>query len=271
MDIANMMGRLRYTKERCPIHDVPLIYMAGLEVNGKYLKPFCPECHKEELNKKDAQDTAEILARKHKERTYGMLDRSSIVGDDKIFKKTFENYDVTGKDTNRVKAQAEQIAASYLRGEEFNCVLTGQPGTGKSHLAMAILRRVNENAHPYMSCLFVSLIDLLAEIRDSFNSNTEGITEGQAKRLLKSADLLVIDDLGSESNFTSDNSQASDFIQRVLFQILNARSRTIITTNLSGQELKKIYNPKIVSRMLENAKQEHFINMTGINDNRRKF
>ncbi|WP_171313665.1 ATP-binding protein [Enterococcus cecorum] len=271
MNIANMMGRLRYTKERCPIHDVPLIYMAGLEVNGKKIEPFCPECQREQINQKDEQDTAERLARKHKERTYGMLNRSSIVGNEKLFTKTFENFDVISHETQKVKEQAKQIAKSYLDGNEFNCILTGQPGTGKSHLAMAILQEVNEHAEPYMSCLFVSLIDLLAEIRESFNSQTEGISESQATRLLQRADVLVIDDLGSESNFTSDNSQASDFIQRVLFQILNARSRTIITTNLSGQELKKIYNPKIVSRMLENAKQEHFLNMTGIKDNRRKF
>lgn len=271
MNIANMMSRIRYTKERCPIHDVPLIYMAGLEVNGKKIEPFCPECQREQINQKDEQDTAERLARKHKERTYGMLNRSSIVGNEKLFTKTFENFDVISHETQKVKEQAKQIAKSYLDGNEFNCILTGQPGTGKSHLAMAILQEVNEHAEPYMSCLFVSLIDLLAEIRESFNSQTEGISESQATRLLQRADVLVIDDLGSESNFTSDNSQASDFIQRVLFQILNARSRTIITTNLSGQELKKIYNPKIVSRMLENAKQEHFLNMTGIKDNRRKF
>lgn len=245
--------------------------MAGLEVNGKKIEPFCPECQREQINQKDEQDTAERLARKHKERTYGMLNRSSIVGNEKLFTKTFENFDVISHETQKVKEQAKQIAKSYLDGNEFNCILTGQPGTGKSHLAMAILQEVNEHAEPYMSCLFVSLIDLLAEIRESFNSQTEGISESQATRLLQRADVLVIDDLGSESNFTSDNSQASDFIQRVLFQILNARSRTIITTNLSGQELKKIYNPKIVSRMLENAKQEHFLNMTGIKDNRRKF
>ncbi|CAI3349436.1 ATP-binding protein [Enterococcus cecorum] len=271
MDIANMMGRLRYTKERCPIHDVPLIYMAGLEVNGKSLEPFCPECNREKVNQQEEQDTTERVAKKRKERTYGMLKRSSIVGNDKMFSKTFDNFDVTCNETQKVKMQAMRIAESYLAREEFNCILTGQPGTGKSHLAMAILQEVNEHAEPYMSCLFVSLIDLLAEIRDSFNSSTEGITEAQAKRLLKSADLLVIDDLGSESSFGSENNQASDFVQRVLFQILNARSRTIITTNLSGQELKQVYNPKIISRLLENSESEHFINMTGIKDNRRKF
>lgn len=271
MNIANMMSRIRYTTERCPKHDVPLIYMARLEVDGKPIAPFCPECNREKVNQQEEQDTAERVAKKRKERTYGMLKRSSIVGNDKMFSKTFDNFDVTSNETQKVKMQAMRIAESYLAREEFNCILTGQPGTGKSHLAMAILQNVNENAQPYMSCLFVSLIDLLAEIRESFNSQTEGISESQATRLLQRADVLVIDDLGSESNFTSDNSQASDFIQRVLFQILNARSRTIITTNLSGQELKKIYNPKIVSRMLENAKQEHFLNMTGIKDNRRKF
>ncbi|MEQ3452416.1 ATP-binding protein [Enterococcus cecorum] len=271
MNLSNMMSRIRYTKECCPKHNVPLIFMVGLEVNGKKIEPFCPECQREQINQKDEQDTAERLARKHKERTYGMLNRSSIVGNEKLFTKTFENFDVISHETQKVKEQAKQIAKSYLDGNEFNCILTGQPGTGKSHLAMAILQHINENANPYMSCLFISLIDLLAEIRDSFNSQTEGITESQAKRLLKSADVLVIDDLGSESSFGSENNQASDFVQRVLFQILNARSRTIITTNLSGQELKQVYNPKIISRLLENSESEHFINMTGIKDNRRKF
>lgn len=67
-------------------------------------------------------------------------------------------------------------------------------------------------------------------------------------RLLTKVDLLVLDDLGSESSMNRDKA-ASDFVQRTLFGILNSRKRIIITANLNAIELSNMYNDKLASRM----------------------
>ena len=63
-----------------------------------------------------------------------------------------------------------------------------------------------------------------------------------------SCDLLIIDDLGTEL--------ANSFTVSQLFVILNERilrkEATIISTNLSLEDIKAIYSERIFSRIIEN-------------------
>uniref|UniRef100_UPI00403F2184 hypothetical protein n=1 Tax=Lentilactobacillus hilgardii TaxID=1588 RepID=UPI00403F2184 len=78
------------------------------------------------------------------------------------------------------------------------------------------------------------------------------------KLLTKKTDLLVLDDLGAEASFKRfdkhNPAQASEYVQRVLYGIVNGRNRTIITTNLSSEQLSTMYNPKLVSRLYTGIK-----------------
>ena len=77
--------------------------------------------------------------------------------------------------------------------------------------------------------------------------------------LLGKVSLLVLDDLGSEASFKRESREASEYVQQVLFGVLNKRSRTIITTNLSSKELSEIYNPKLLSRMYKGVVKNNAI------------
>jgi len=56
-----------------------------------------------------------------------------------------------------------------------------------------------------------------------------------------------------------------------LFGILNKRKRTIITTNLNSDELSKIYNPKLLSRMYKGIeKGDSIIKFTEKTEDKRK-
>ncbi|MDV6381168.1 ATP-binding protein, partial [Pediococcus pentosaceus] len=146
--------------------------------------------------------------------------------------------------------KAKQIAYKYMdRNYQANTIITGNPGVGKSHLAISMLKGVNDHIKPNASCLFVSVNELLRLIKDSFNHPDGYYTESRMVDLLGKVSLLVLDDLGSEASFKRDNREASEYVQQVLFGVLNKRNRTIITTNLNSDELSKIYNPKLLSRM----------------------
>ena len=68
---------------------------------------------------------------------------------------------------------------------------------------------------------------------------------------MRTVDLLVIDDLATESTFSKDNS----WVQGVIYNIYNAREgNTIITSNLTGKEMRSSYDDKIVSRIMEGSK-----------------
>ena len=223
------------------------------------------------------QTTAE-LAKKQKARdTYAMLKRDSILSDESVKNATFETFKID--ESNREEAQKEReayqfalnLAERYISGEVFTTFFVGDVGTGKSHLAMSILDYVNKKSwvtNNPKKVMFVSISELMDKIKDSFNDKTSHYTEERMLDLMKSADLLVIDDLGRESNLTSEKA-ASDWTQKFIFKLFEKPSAKIITTNLDKQGLKNIYNAGNASRILRNSNGNRFI-FTGISDKRER-
>ncbi|KRK96555.1 DNA replication protein [Levilactobacillus acidifarinae DSM 19394] len=223
---------------------------------------FCPKCQQEKIAAHERKTVMDAETYWKKRKTTDVLSRDSIFDDPNLKTATFDNFEATSQEAETNKNRARTIAGQYLKADtQFNTLFTGLPGRGKSHLALAMLKAVNEYAERPMSCLFVSVNELMRLVKDSFNYPDSKYTEANMVELLGNVDLLVIDDLGSESSFKRDSREASEFTQNVLFGVLNKRNRTIITTNLNSKELTAIYNPKLISRMYRGIK-DHIIKFT---------
>lgn len=258
-----LLNQVRKTNQKCEKHGTYLVFLKGKE-------PFCPECVKERIDQAERERVNFQRERHHRRKTIEVLKRDSILGDDTLLEATFENYEQFTEETTKAVQIARQSAGMYLQTEtNFNTILTGTPGAGKSHLAMAMLKAVNEHSNPLKSCLFVSVNDLFRLIKDSISNKQSRFTEENMVRLLTEVDLLVLDDLGSESSFKREMTEASEYNQRILFAILNSRNRTIITTNLNSEELRAVYNPKIVSRIFKGI-EGHVIKFTEETKDRRE-
>lgn len=249
------------TDENCEIHGIPKV----IARNRDDMQPFCIECRRIEIEQQEKERADKALQADIKRKTYDALKYDSICTDDDVWKASFNSFRTDGKNAETlesIKNKARHIAGEYLATKietdetgkkvivrnEFNTILSGKAGSGKSHLAMSVLKAVNEHADPWQSCIFVSVVDLMMLIRDSFGKPDSKYTEANMIALLTNCDLLVLDDLGSESSLMRSTTESSEFVQRVLFSVLS-RKRTIITTNLTSDELMQIYNPKIFSRI----------------------
>lgn len=257
-----ILNDVQETSELCEIHNIA-------KVKIKDFEPFCKECTKEKRDRTEEERVKDMFERNHRRRTIETLKLDSIVGDKKLWDADFNNYKPDNTESKIALAKARKFAGEYLdREKKFNTIFSGVPGVGKSHLAMSMLKAINEHFDPYGSCLFASVNDLMRLIKDSFNNRESKYTEVNMVHLLSKVDVLVLDDLGSESSFKRDSREASEFIQQVLFGVLNARQRTIITTNLSSGDLEEIYNPKIVSRIYKGV-ENHIIKFTEATEDKR--
>ena len=236
-------------------------------------EPFCPMCVRQSKHERDTAIVMQGAWQSYRRAFHGVLKNDSIFDDDDLKPATFANYEVEkGSEAETNLNKARHITGRYLnRGYKANTIITGVPGVGKSHLAVSMAKAVNEHIKPDAACLFVSVNELMRLIKDSFSNKNSPFTEQRMVKLLGGVSLLVLDDLGSEASFQSNHQEASEWVQQVLFGILNKRNRTIITTNLTSEELTKIYNPKLLSRMYKGVvKNDGVIKFTNATDDKRK-
>ena len=106
-------------------------------------------------------------------------------------------------------------------------LLIGSCGVGKTHLAVAALIEIINSNKPGRT-LFCNFQDLIQEIQASFD-NDQVPSKSELLRPLLEADLLVLDELGSQKPTT--------FVQDILYYVINTRYNeertTIFTTNYS--------------------------------------
>ena len=103
-------------------------------------------------------------------------------------------------------------------------LFVGSMGTGKTHLAVGVLRRLvrEKGAHG----LFCDYRELLKSIQNSYNPQV-ATTELEVLKPLFAAEVLVLDDLGAQK----PNEWVWDTVALILNTRYNDKQSTIITTN----------------------------------------
>lgn len=119
--------------------------------------------------------------------------------------------------------------------------LIGKTGLGKTHISLAIAKRVTERGY---TAAYGSLLNYLRIIEKEHFGRSEN-PENDTIQVLINTDLLILDDLGSEFR--------TSFYESAVYNIINSRINlglpTIISSNLSIDELQKNYNDRIISRI----------------------
>ena len=139
-------------------------------------------------------------------------------------------------------AELRAYAEEFDRSSE-SLMLFGNAGLGKTHAALAIAGIVLEKGY---DVIYVSSPDFFSKLEGlHFGADPAG-EEETLMQTAAGADLLILDDLGSEFN--------SAFLISSLYSLLNnrlgAKLPTIVTTNITdGALLEKLYTEKISSRL----------------------
>lgn len=148
----------------------------------------------------------------------------------------FDN-DFPGADTSLASARlaAGRFVEEYSPDSD-GLLFVGPVGTGKTHLAVGIIRELVCSAAA--QCLFCDYRGLLKEIQNSYNPNVEA-TELQILSPVFDAELLVLDDLGA----VKPTQWVWDTVSSVINHRYNEKKTTIITTNLPDLPARNVNGP----------------------------
>lgn len=228
-----------------------LLLDAGFPEN--YLEPTyeCPDC----------QDTGYIGTKKCHCFLKAIIDlfytQSNLKG--LLEQENFEHFNfdyystnyrdrLSGQNSYDLAVRAYQECMNFIQNfdtEHGNLLLFGNTGIGKTFLSHCIAREIMNSLHSVLYLTSSEFFDALLE--KALNRTDDSCLLYEQIRM---CDLLIIDDLGTERN--------TDFVVSQLFVCLNDRilnkKSTIISTNLTLEEIKSNYTERTFSRISNHYK-----------------
>lgn len=232
-DIHKLLTELKKMKQ-------DLLVGAGLPKD--YLEPIydCPDC----------QDTGYIgnvkchcLKQRIVDLVYAQSNIMDYISSNNFNTLSYDYYQ--GDDLDHFK-RSVMISRNFIETFDTNpgnILFYGSVGTGKSFLSGCIAKEMLERGH---SVIYFSAANLFREIaRETFENHSKDELY-KLYDYIYNCDLLIIDDLGTEI--------ANSFVSSQLFACINERAirkkSTIISTNLSLEDIRDRYSDRIFSRII---------------------
>ena len=227
---------------------------------GDYLAPVyrCPLCRDTGRTGEPVRETCQCFRKAYQQKLRQRIGLNSEK------KESFDTFDpgvfpdekISGLDFSQremmllYRSVCEKWADDYPRSEYRDLVLSGGTGLGKTFLLRAMAERLIEKD---VNVLIISSYRMLEMMRKSYFDNDNSAAE------LLDADVLMIDDLGSEplmQNITVEQ----------LFNLINERQNrgisTVISTNLDMSRFRERYTERIASR-LRDSRHCKVLNLLG--------
>ena len=150
-----------------------------------------------------------------------------------------------------IKKICDNFIENFDNPIEKNLLFCGSPGLGKTFLSSCI---ANELIQLGKTVLYQTAPIMLDQIIDAkFNKKTSNLLNE-----INNVDLLIIDDLGTESKNSVTTTELFNIINSRLLNQNNKITKTIISTNYDLKQLYNIYEERLLSRIIGNYNACYF-------------
>lgn len=205
---------------------------------------LCPGCVDQAV-RDEAEKRRQQAAERERDRLESFIERAAIPR--RFVGRGFGNFSAQTPDQQRALDVARGYADTFDQRLKagHGLVFSGMPGTGKSHLAAAILQAVL----PRHTGLYVTCMGVIRMVRNTWRRDSEK-SEQQVLETLAGVDLLVIDEIGVQ--------YGTDGEQTVLFEVLDMRYQdqmpTILLTNQDKDGFKGYVGERSFDRLTETSR-----------------
>lgn len=148
--------------------------------------------------------------------------------------------------------ESKKFCNNIMNRNQKNLLFTGNTGLGKTFIANGIADNVIRQGMSVIYQTAPILMEKIIEYKFSYDRNSSAKTE--YSKILE-ADLLIIDDLGTE---TMSNTKFTELFNVINTRLLNNK-KIIISTNLTLNELYNLYDERVMSRIIGNFNIYRFV------------
>ncbi len=157
----------------------------------------------------------------------------------------YEGESITPRDNMKtISGICVDFINNFNEENDENLLFYGSTGLGKTFMCNCIAKSLLDMNKIVIYQTAFTILDIIEKRR--FGKDTSRFKDFEYD-ILFDADLLIIDDLGTELSNAFTNAE--------IFNIVNTRlingTKTIISTNLTPKEISEIYTDRVFSRILE--------------------
>lgn len=205
----------------------------------------CPVCSAQALAERETRERRQEEDRQ-RQRVVNLLRRSMIPA--RFQDRSLDSFAATTIGQQRALKIARRFVDSFSAPESrgASLVLAGKPGTGKTHIACGIARKLIETQQK--TAVFMSVLQALRHVKDTYRRDSDR-SESDAIADLIEPDLLILDEVGAQIG--------SEHEKMLMFEIINERYQgcrsTLLISNLNADELGQFLGDRVTDRFRESG------------------